>query len=191
MKAITKALLVSAFLATTSLPALAEECTNTNWTVLSDTDCRGSFVGNINGDDSETTFLDTAWGALAGGSFDYLGKTDDAGAGPFASNPGSVTSGTLTFDAPITGWFVIGLKASNQYSYYLFNALSPLSSLTFDSTAGVATTVNGRGVVIPQELSHANLYAVAAPVPEPETYALMMAGLAAVGFMSRRRKATR
>ena len=28
----------------------------------------------------------------------------------------------------------------------------------------------------------------ATPVPEPKTYALFMAGLAAVGFMSRRRK---
>ena len=51
-------------------------------------------------------------------------------------------------------------------------------------SAGVALNQRGR----PQDLSHANLYAVAQPVPEPETYALMMAGLAAVGFLSRRRK---
>ena len=29
---------------------------------------------------------------------------------------------------------------------------------------------------------------VAAPIPEPETYALLLAGLGAVGFMARRRK---
>jgi hypothetical protein len=29
---------------------------------------------------------------------------------------------------------------------------------------------------------------VAAPIPEPETYALMLAGLGLVGFMARRRK---
>ena len=31
-------------------------------------------------------------------------------------------------------------------------------------------------------------FSVTAPVPEPETYVLMLAGLGAVGFMSRRRR---
>ena len=42
---------------------------------------------------------------------------------------------------------------------------------------------------MPQDLSHGNLYAFGVtPVPEPETYSLMLAGLAAVGWLSRRRK---
>lgn len=35
--------------------------------------------------------------------------------------------------------------------------------------------------------SHSSIY-TAAPVPEPETYALMLAGLGLVGFAVRRRK---
>ena len=35
-----------------------------------------------------------------------------------------------------------------------------------------------------------NLGGVTAPIPEPETYALMLAGLGVVGFVARRRKRT-
>lgn len=162
--------------------ASAEICTNTTFSALASSDCAGSFVGNINGSASEITFLNAEFGNM----FTYAGKSDDAGNGPFTSNPEVSMGGTLTFDSPILGTFVIGLKAANNYSYYLFTALVPINSLTFDSTAGVA--VNGRG--IPQDLSHANLYITSAvpPVPEPETYALMLAGLGALGFVARRRK---
>ncbi|HEX2539905.1 MAG TPA: PEP-CTERM sorting domain-containing protein [Caldimonas sp.] len=159
-------------------PAMAlEPCANTTFSALAATSCLGAFSGNINGSQSELDDL-SVWG-----SFSYVGKSDDASNGPFTSNPNVAVNGTLTFDTALTGMFVIGLKASNEHSYYLFNALAPVSSLTFDSTAGVA--VNGR---VPQDLSHANLYAITAPIPEPETYALLLAGLGLVGFMSKRRK---
>jgi hypothetical protein len=36
-----------------------------------------------------------------------------------------------------------------------------------------------------------DFYSSAAPVPEPETYAMMLAGLGLLGFVARRRKAAR
>jgi hypothetical protein len=46
--------------------------------------------------------------------------------------------------------------------------------------------VNGQG--IGSDLSHASVYGGVPAIPEPQTYALMLAGLAAVGFMTRRRR---
>jgi hypothetical protein len=172
-------LTVSAALAASAIPAFAENCTDTHFTALASSDCRGSFSGNINGAGAEITFLDATWGA----SFTYLGKSDDPGSGPFTGNPAVTTNGTLTFDSPISGEFIIGLKAADNFSYYLFDAASPITSLTFDTTAGVG--VNQRGM--PQGLSHANLYVGVTAVPEPETYALMLAGLAIMGWFARRR----
>lgn len=180
LSSIASAALASAFLCT---PAMAENCASTTFTALASSACAGSFVGNINGSASEVTFLNSTFG----GGFTYTGKSDDAGNGPFTGNPMVSTLGTLTFDSPLFGMFVIGLKAADNYSYYLFNALAPTSSLTFSSTAGVALNRNEMS----QNLSHAALYVRAVgPVPEPETYALMMAGLAALGFVSRRRRRT-
>jgi len=73
------------------------------------------------------------------------------------------TNGTLTFDTAISGEFVIGLMAADNYSYYLFNAGSPVSSLTFDSTAGVALNRNH----MPQGLSHRTSMSALRPSRNP------------------------
>ena len=53
-------------------------------------------------------------------------------------------------------------------------------------TLGVGFQNGGSPVQSGQELSHATVYTTA--IPEPETYALLAAGLAFVGWASRRRR---
>jgi hypothetical protein len=110
--------------------------------------------------------------------------------GPLGSNPwtkvqsfGSDNNGvgTLTFAAPVQGWFAVTLKAGRGYNAYLFDGL----------TAGISSI----DYSISKDLSHANVWTFEQsnfgsppPIPEPTTYALMLAGLVAVGFVSVRRK---
>lgn len=177
-----------ALIATSLAPmaAQAQTCSINDLTVAAMA-CRGSFSpGNLNGDVSETNYLTSQFT----GVWTYVGKSDDSGFGPFTASPTSPT-GTLTFDAPIKGLFVIGLKASNTYSYYEFNGgQSGIASLQF-STIGSATNKSGDA----QGLSHAALYLgplgstpPRLTAPEPSTYVLMAAGLAALGLVSRRRR---
>jgi hypothetical protein len=118
---------------------------------------------------------------FAAQSFTLAGTAKD-GSGVFAADPGAVTSGMLQFTLPQAGPFVIGLRGANRLGLYLFDGGgSGTASLAFD-TLGIARN-NGRA----PRLSEAALYTPTTAVPEPRSVPLMLAGLAVVAFLARRR----
>jgi PEP-CTERM motif len=111
-------------------------------------------------------------------------KDDNSGSGSTTvlfdgAKNGDESTGTLTFLQALTGDFILALKGGNEVAYYYFdNAnFAANSTIIFDIPG-----VQGAGY------SHGTIYTSTPAIPEPSTYALMFAGLAAVGFMARRRR---
>lgn len=109
----------------------------------------GSFSGNDTGNATTVqNTLDTIsanFGSyVPGGTAAWVlwDKTDSASGSQtrtFTGNPQTAT-GTLSFNAPITGWFAVTLKSSDQFSMYLFDGgVAGISSINY-STLG--TSVN-------------------------------------------------
>ena len=92
----------------------------------------------------------------------------------FEAGPGA--TGSVTFGANLFDPFVLTVKFGQEWSAYLFD-VDVLAGTTW--TFGTTAISNG--------LSHGSLFTVGA-IPEPSTYALMAAGLAAMGFVARRRR---
>ncbi len=152
--------------------------------------CLGSYVGNM---DNQLTGSNGIFAAINNNfhlnTNQYFSSENfNASGNPFSQNEGSRDDGVINFDNKQTGTFVLGLKQGNGFSLYLFNAsnvLGGISSLGYDTNG-----VKSRGGV---GLSHAGFFGAptTAPIPEPETYAMMLAGLGLLGFMARRKKAAK
>ena len=136
--------------------------------------------------------------ALSGALMSTLGNVTYFEAGPAAST--SIGAGaTVTVDAnpavvvPVlpltkvpsgvgTGWFA----GSTSYAVGGFSSLSVTSGqLVLTATAGAGSFAAITG----QPQNKLTFEFTANPVPEPETYALLLAGLGVVGLLARRRQA--
>lgn len=138
-----------------------------------------------------------------GSGWTLLGKVDSSGA--ITAQPASVggvafdidflqasgKAGTwsVTTDKAATFDLVFAMHAANRSGAFLFDNEATAAHLTENGTWAINWLNNGGNVP-----NYSNLtvfvrdVAVTAPVPEPETCALMLAGLGALGFVARRRK---
>lgn len=106
--------------------------------------------------------------------------------------PTITTVGSLGFD--VNGVSGFDISGSGLSFAALTDANTDKSGLyTINLGTGAATLVGAFGIggntaISPPLLG---LTAATAPIPEPETYALMLAGLAGIGFVARRRRSRR
>ncbi len=93
-------------------------------------------------------------------------------------------------DQDVTLDLVFAMHASNHSGAFLFDDQGLVASAVTPGTWKIEWLNNGGNV---PDFSNLTLFArdvVTTPVPEPETYALMLAGLGAMGFIARRRRTT-
>ena len=150
-------------------------------------DCAGGFAGenttpisNVINVANTETYGGPTWATIVGGTSFTEYKDDNSGAGSTTSLIDGNSNGTVTFLSAVSGPFILALKYGNEFSAFLYTS----------STFAVGDAITFNAAADQNGLSHAAIYTNSVTaVPEPETYALMLAGLGVVSFVSKRRKA--
>ncbi len=97
----------------------------------------------------------------------------------------------LANGSPNTAWASGSYNAAFNFNFDLsaITALDNQANVYFRLTDISTTSANGSVVATGGTDRVDNFTVIAAPVPEADTYALMLAGMGLVGFLARRRKA--
>lgn len=135
-------------------------------------------------------------GAPATFGFDGSNNPTENATGEVVLGSGSLMNGTVSTTPALNGTSDFTPSASAKLSFAVaagmegfFVAPNPFYDITFaafTNTTSQVTAFQG-GFRIEQGGGAVN-FAMTPAVPEPETYALMLAGLAAIGFIARRRR---
>jgi hypothetical protein len=139
------------------------------------------------------TFFDDFVFTIAGSSLNSISVSLNTTLTPITGFSESLYSGgvpgtsyTATGTNPLLAANLIGTTTGNTLSFS--NLAAGTYTLQFSGTLAMATTTTllGLPVVVPTVGAYAALISVNA-VPEPESYALLLAGLGMMGYLIRRR----
>ncbi len=153
-------------------------------------------IGSASAPQLDLTYTATTNSAAATSVFLYTSDTDFTSGGSFVLALGGTNSGGSGTETG-RAWGGTSNTALQFSGANLFGTVGPLSGVAMSgTTAGTFSPLMSPysltiGVAIGRSsagTSTGDLNLQVSPIPEPETYALMMAGLGAMGFVARRRR---